>query len=144
MLRSGVGVVVGYLVFAVSAVALFALTGREAHAAQDLPFMILCTVYGMAFAFLGGYLAGRIAGRREGVVGAALATVIALGALSSIPSVPKGTIPWTQLAALVFMAPCAILGGMVRRGQRGKAVETDPGRDSLENEGALHDAQRMD
>ena len=132
MLRIAVGVVVGYLVFAVMAVALFALTGREAHAAQDLPFMMLTTVYGMGFAFLGGYLAGWIAGRREPLTGAVLATVIALGALASIPSVPKGTVPWTQLAALVLMAPCALLGGMVRRGQRGKWTETNPAQGSQE------------
>jgi putative membrane protein (TIGR04086 family) len=123
MLRIVAGVVVGYVVFAVLAVALFVLTGRDAHAAQDLSFMVLSTVYGMGCAFLGGYVAGRIAGRREGVAGAVVATFIALGALASIPSVPKGTFPWSQICALVLMAPCALLGGMVRRGQSGKAVE---------------------
>jgi putative membrane protein (TIGR04086 family) len=123
MLRIAVGGVVGYVVFAVLAVALFVITGRDAHAPQETSFMVLSTVYGMACAFLGGYVAARIAGQREGVAGAVVATVIALGALASIPSVPKGIVPWSQICALVFMAPCALLGGMVRRGQRSKAVE---------------------
>jgi hypothetical protein len=111
MLRSILAVFAGYAVFAVSAVALFALSGRDAHAPQDLTFTILSIAVGMVFAGLGGWIAARLAPRRALTHAGAVALVIAIGAAVSIPAVPEGTFPWSQIAALVAMAPSALLGG---------------------------------
>jgi hypothetical protein len=48
-LRSVAGVVAGYVLFAVSAVALFQATGRNPHAPQGPGFVLLSAVYGMVF-----------------------------------------------------------------------------------------------
>ena len=118
MFRSVVGLIAGYLLFAAAAVALFAGTGRDAHAAAPLWFMVLSTLYGMAFAAAGGYLTALIARRAETVHGIVLAVVIAAGAVISVFTRTVGATVWSQLAALILMAPCAALGGQLRRRQR--------------------------
>ena len=52
--RSIVAVIVGYGVFAVSAGALFSLSGQDPHGEATAPFMVVAVVYGVAFALLGG------------------------------------------------------------------------------------------
>ena len=115
MLRSIAAVIAGYVVFAVSAVALFVIAGRDAQAAAPVGFMIFSTVYGMLFAGLAGYLAARIAGRRELLHAAIVTTIIAAGAVSAIFTRPEGGTIWAQLAAVLLMAPAATLGGWLRR-----------------------------
>ncbi len=115
MVRSILAVVSGYLVFAVPVVALFQATGQPPHAQASVPFMVGATVCGVAFALLGGYLSGCIAGRRPLAHGAAMATILALGAAGSLlATVGKGFI-WSQVAALAFMAPAAVAGGWLRQ-----------------------------
>lgn len=114
MLRSVTGVVVGYLVFAVSAFAMFRMSGRDPHREQDFMFMAFSVAWGAAFAFAGGYLAGVIAGRKARLHGAAVAAIVALGATASILAQPGAGSKWSQAAALAVMAPAALLGGVVR------------------------------
>lgn len=113
-LRSAGSVVLGYLVFALSAAAFFLLTGQPPHAPAPLSIMLGCIAVGIASAFLGGYLAARIAGRHPLAHGVAVALILALIAtLSLVSTVGHGAI-WSQGAALVFMAPSAALGGLAR------------------------------
>jgi len=114
MIRSVLGVVAGYLVFAVSAFSMFRLSGRDPHRAQDLAFVAFSIVSGVAFAFAGGYVAGVIAGRRPRLHGGLVAIIIALGAAASILAQPGPGSKWSQGAALAFMAPAAVVGGVVR------------------------------
>ena len=113
IVRSILGVFVGYAVFAVSAVVLFQVTGRDPHAEQEALFTVGAIVYGMAFAAVGGLIAALIAGRRPvlhaGIVGA----VLAAGALASLLSRPGAGAVWSQLAALCLMAPSVFVGGAV-------------------------------
>jgi FtsH-binding integral membrane protein len=118
MTRSIRAVVAGYLVFAVSAVALFALAGRDAHAAQGWHFMGISILYGMAFAALGGWIAAKLAPRNPTAHAGAIAVIIAVGAAISIPSVPAGVFPWTQVAAIALMAPSALIGGWLQARKR--------------------------
>ena len=89
------GIVVGYLIFAAAAV--------------------------LIFAFGGGYIAARVARRADNLAGIAVGSIIALGALVSLASSPTGAI-WSQLAALLLMAPAAVVGGLVAR-QRGSRLQ---------------------
>lgn len=107
MLRRIVGVVIGYMVFSISATMLFNVTHSDPRDTASLAFMIGSTLYGMLFAGLGGYLAAVIAGHPETSI--ALTVIIALGALISIFN-RSGEI-WSQIGALFFMAPAAALGG---------------------------------
>src|SRR5450432_16820 len=114
MARSSLAVVVGYLIFALSAFAFFQVTGQPPHQAAPLPIMLGSIALGMTSALLGGYVAAWIARRRPLAHGVAVAAVLALGAtVSLLGTLGKGAV-WSQVAALALMAPCAVLGGWLR------------------------------
>ena len=114
LLRSFVAVVVGYVIFAVSAYAVFRLSGHPAHEAASAPFMVLSIACGVIFALVGGYVAGWLAGRRALAHGVAMALLLATGASVSLASTLGRGAVWSQLAALLLMAPSAVLGGWLR------------------------------
>ena len=111
-LRSIGAVAFGYLIFAISAFMLFQIAGRDPHATQPLGFTIFSIVYGMAFAALGGYVAARLAPSRPRAHAAAVAIVLAIGAIASLVASPGSHAQWSQWAAVVLMAPSAYFGGM--------------------------------
>jgi hypothetical protein len=114
LLRSIAAVLLGYIIFAASAVALFRLTGHAPHAPASAVFMVVTVVVGIAFAMIGGYVAGWLAGRRPMAHAVAVAVVLAAGAAASLAATIGQGAVWTQVAALVFMAPSAVLGGWWR------------------------------
>ena len=117
MARSVIAVIVGYLIFALSAFAFFQISGQPPHQAAPVPIMIGSIAFGMGFALLGGFVAAWLARRRPLAHGAAVAAVLALGAaLSLLNTMGTGAV-WSQVAALALMAPCAALGGWLRMRQ---------------------------
>lgn len=120
-MRIFLAVVAGYLIFAVSAVLLFHLTNIDPHSPAALSFKAFTMAYGLAFAFLGGFVAGRIARRADLVCGIALAIFIALGATISMIARPGAGALWTQTAALLFFAPASLAGDWTRRKRRATA-----------------------
>jgi hypothetical protein len=127
-LRSIIAVLAGYVVFAASAFAVFRLSGQAPHADASIPFMLLSIATGVVFALAGGHVAGWIAGRRPVAHGVAVAAVLALGAIVSlVATVGHGAI-WSQVAALLLMAPSAVLGGWLRaRSMEHRASAPTPG-----------------
>ena len=117
-MRTLLAVVAGYLIFAGSAVLLFHLTAIDPHSPAALGFKAFTMAYGLAFAFLGGFVAGRIARRTDLVCGVALALVIALGATISMIARPGAGALWTQTAALLLCAPASFAGDWIRRKRR--------------------------
>jgi hypothetical protein len=113
MIRSIAAVVAGYFVFAVSAALLFQLSGVDPHGASTAGFKIGSVIWGVLFALIAGWLTARIAVRRPATHATVLAGLIALGALISL--VLSGGAIWSQVAALVFMAPAAWVGGGLAR-----------------------------
>ena len=77
--------------------------------------MLGSIVVGIVFAFLGGYLAARLAGRNPAGHGIAVAAILALGAAISLASAVGHGAIWSQVAALVLMTPSAAIGGLVRK-----------------------------
>jgi hypothetical protein len=112
-LRGIVAVVVGYFIFAISAVMLFKLTGHNAHAPASVPFMIATTIYGMVFAALGGAASVVIAPTRDVIYARIVSSLIALGAAASLVLSPSTDARWSMIASLLFMAPMAIIGGVI-------------------------------
>ena len=105
---------VGYLIFALSAIAAFQISGQVPHAEVTPGVMATTILVGGIAAFCGGYVTAQLAGRKRLAHGIALAVLIALGAASSLwHTLGHGQI-WSQLAALVVMAPSAALGGLAR------------------------------
>jgi hypothetical protein len=118
ILRHLAAVVAGYLVFGLSAAALFQISGRQPHDAAPLGFMIGATAYGMSFAALGGYVAAKLAPEGPILHAGAVTMLIELGAFASLLARVGDSI-WSQLAAVVLMGPCALAGGwLVKRSAR--------------------------
>jgi O-antigen/teichoic acid export membrane protein len=114
ILRSIGAVIAGYLIFAVPAFTFFRISGQSPH--QDAPpvIMLASILVGVVSALLGGYVAAWLAGRRPLAHGVAVALVLALGATESLVSTLGHGAIWSQLTALLLMAPSAALGGWVR------------------------------
>jgi hypothetical protein len=114
VVRSIIGVVLGYAIFAVSAVFFFWIMGRDPHASQDAAFVVGAVLFGMATAMLGGFVAGLVAGQRPILHSGIVSVILAVGALVSLLSSPGEDAVWSQVSALCLMAPSAVMGGIAR------------------------------
>lgn len=110
-MRTAVGVIVGYVLFAAASVLLFVMSERQPHDEASLGFMLVATTYGVVAALLCGLMAAAISGRQDARAGVILAVVIGLGAIVSMFTVPEGGSRSSMIAALLLMAPAAWLGG---------------------------------
>jgi uncharacterized membrane protein YhaH (DUF805 family) len=108
VLRAILGALSGYMIFALTGVALGLLSGRNMHAAQPFWFVALTAVYGVLFAGLGGLVASRIAPHRGWAV-TGMACLLVLGAAVSLLTSPPADARWSQWSAILFMAPSAYL-----------------------------------
>jgi hypothetical protein len=111
-MRSVAGVIVGYLVFAVSALLIFRISGHDPHEPATTAFMVEAIAAGMVAALIGGYVAVMIAARQRAAT--ELALVIAVLAVLSAASM-HGRSLWSNIAAVVLMAPAAKLGGALAK-----------------------------
>lgn len=116
IIRSIIAVLIGYVVFAGSAVLLFQISGHRPHAEASLFFEAGTTAYGMFFAAVGGWVTAWIAVRRPIMHGVLLAGVIATGAIVSL-LFSNAAATWSQWSALLLMAPAAIGGSYCRSRQ---------------------------
>lgn len=105
------GVIIGYLLFAVSAFLLFRVTHQDPHAPTVMGFEIVAILYGVFFAFLAGYWGTGIAGRSDMVVASIIAVIMAAGAIASM--ITKG-VGWSPMSALLLMVPAELVGGYVQ------------------------------
>jgi hypothetical protein len=105
-LRIVLAFLAGYGISAASSVVFFLATRHDPHAPQPFWFMVLTAVWGIAFAFLGGFVAARISGFRAGQ---SVAIAIVVVAFLSMVLDAKGA-HWSQIVAMVLMAPAAALG----------------------------------
>ena len=74
-------------------------------------------------ALAAGFIAVRIARRSDLWAATAVAVLIAIGAVVSLVMTPRDVEHWSQWAALLLMAPAAVVGGALalRRGRRAAA-----------------------
>ena len=115
MLRPVLGVIVGYSLFAGSAVLLFQVSGVDPHGASGAAFRVFGLAYGAAFAVLAGYVTGAIAQRRHLGSAAIVAIIVALAGTASLVARPGAGAIWTQVASIVLFAPLVMVGGWARR-----------------------------
>ena len=115
LLRALLGIIVGWLIFAMSAIGLFRISDQDPHVWPGWSFAVGSVLYGMFFAAVAGFALAIVA--REKAIQAAtiLAVLIALTALSSIALVSKGGTPWSPVATAVFMAPMIYFGARFQR-----------------------------
>jgi hypothetical protein len=105
-----VGVFAGDVIFAGSAALLFYFSRVDPHAPAAAGFIVFSILYGIAFAVLGGFLAGKIGKREDLVSGMLLALIIAIPAAITLISRPGQGAIWSQLSALILMSPAALIG----------------------------------
>ena len=119
-MRSVFAVVTGYLIFLACILLLVHLSGHDPHGTFALPTMLVFTVFGMLFAALAGYLTVILA-RHAGLEHSfGLATVIlATGAAFLLAEIDKEGIG-LQIAALMIIAPMAMVGADFRLRQTGQ------------------------
>lgn len=112
-MRSVLAVLGGYAVFAVTVILMFRLSGHEPHADASATFKTFAILFGTAAAMIGGCVTAGLAKRSPvGHAGALAMLLAAFAALSLHTSAPKSAI-WTQVTALLIMAPAALLGGVL-------------------------------
>jgi hypothetical protein len=114
MLRGILAIITGYMIFAGSAVALFALSRQDPHVTAPPRFLIFSVLYGIFFALLAGYVTALIAKVDDLRYVLLLAAIIAAGALFSLLARPGAGAIWSQVSALLLMAPAALVGGHLR------------------------------
>jgi hypothetical protein len=120
MIRKIVGVILGYIIFAVSAVALFKLSGQAPHADPTIIFAILTTVYGAVFSFIAGLIAQLIAKTTDLKINYVLAFIMAGFATFSL--IKTNGNHWTQLLAIFVFAPASVLGAQFYLKHKQKAA----------------------
>jgi hypothetical protein len=110
ILRSALAIAAGDAFFGLTAVLLFRMAGRDPHAPAPIELMLASVAVGVIAAAVGGWVTAAIASHHRREHAAVLGILIALGALISLVLRPgTGTI-WTQVAAVVLMAPAALAG----------------------------------
>lgn len=112
IVRNIAAVIVGYLIFAGSAVFLFNLSGIDPHAETDFRTKVGIICLGYIFAFSGGYVARVIAASSNLTVNFVLAFLIAGFAAFSLFKSPREH--YTQIAAIFLFAPASLIGGIRR------------------------------
>jgi hypothetical protein len=95
VIRAMLGAFCGYVIFALSGVALGVVSGRNLHTPQPLWFIALTAGYGVLFAGLGGLVASRIAPHRGWAV-LGMTCLLALGAAASLVASPAADARWSQ------------------------------------------------
>jgi hypothetical protein len=109
--RSAGAVIGAYLVFTISAVVLFRISGRSPEAWPGVPFAAFSIIYGAVFGTLAGFLAARLAPRAPMGHAIVVAVLLAVAAILSLVLQFGEVSPWSNVATLFVFAPSAVLGG---------------------------------
>jgi uncharacterized membrane protein len=110
MTRKILSIIIGYLVFAVTALALFEFAGQNAHSNPTNIFAFFAAIYGAFFSFLAGLVSQYVAKTSNLKINYVLAFMIAAFATFSLLKTVGNH--WTQLLAIFIFAPVSILGGL--------------------------------
>ncbi|RZK37139.1 MAG: hypothetical protein EOO90_25945 [Pedobacter sp.] len=115
MIRKILAVIVGYIIFAATALAFFKVFDIEAHSSASTSVMIQTAINGIIFSALAGWITQLIAKTDNLKINYILALLIA--AFATFSFFKASGEHWTQLMAIFIFAPVSIVGGwlVVRR-----------------------------
>ena len=113
-MRSLLAILLGYAVFAVSAAALFTISGYDPHSPAPASFVIFAIAYGACFGVAAGFVAAWVARKAYFMHAFAVGCIIAMGAAVSMMARPGQGALWTQFSAMLLFAPLTLLGGYLR------------------------------
>lgn len=117
MARKILGIIVGYAIFVATSLALFKISGQDPHSNPSTFFVIVTTIYGLAFSFVAGFVTQLIA-KTNLKLNYILAFIIAGFATFSLLK-SEGN-HWTQILAILIFAPISIFGGIFNINRRNK------------------------
>ncbi|MDN3658064.1 hypothetical protein QWZ08_20600 [Ferruginibacter paludis] len=109
--RKIVSVIAGYIIFVITALALFKFSGQKPHADPTTTFVILTAIYGAVTSFIAGLVTQMISRTKSLIINYILAFIIAGFATFSL--VKSAGNHWTQLLAIIIFAPASIVGGLI-------------------------------
>jgi O-antigen/teichoic acid export membrane protein len=115
MIRSILSIISGYLAFSIAVLILWLAFGygpKEIPPTNFLIFSIFCEAF---FSVGCGYLAALIAQRRELLHAGILAAVFVIVGLGTLLFKTHHYPYWVPLSVIIINAPCAFLGGYIRR-----------------------------
>jgi hypothetical protein len=112
--RCVAGWFVGYLVSAVSSILLFTLAHIPPEQPASIPVMCGVAVYGIVFSMIGVFLGASFSRRHALGIGVSITVTTWAMAWWSWHETP-GHSHWTQLVAIVLMAPAALFAGFLRQ-----------------------------
>jgi putative exporter of polyketide antibiotics len=110
MIRKILSIITGYLIFAITSIALFWVTGQDPHARASFAFEIITAIYGIFFSFLAGLVVQLISRTQTLTLNYILAIIIVCFAVFSL--LASGEDHWTQILSIVIFAPVSVIGGM--------------------------------
>ena len=113
-MRSIAAVLGGFLIFSVSAVLLFNISGRPPEVWPGAAFATFAIIYGGVFACLAGYVAARLAPRVPIVHAAAVAGLLLGAATGSYLIQAPGASLWSLVSTIFVSVPAAMFGGYLR------------------------------
>jgi len=117
-MRVVLGFVVGYAISLVTSVAFFRLMHQDPHGPAPLWMKALAAAVGVVFALVAGFVAVKIGGPDAGQkTGTAVGIAILVVAFLSVIFDIRGA-HWSQVGAMVLMAPAAGLGGRLAAERR--------------------------
>ena len=118
MIRNILSIIVGYVIFVITALALFKFSGVKPHADPTTVFVILTAIYGAVTSFIAGLVTQIIAQVKTLKINYILAFIIAGFATFSLFKSDGNH--WTQLLAIFIFAPASILGGLIYKKRIGR------------------------
>ena len=118
VLRALVGIIVGWAIFAFSAVLLFRITDKDPHTWPGWSYAVGSILYGMLFAAVAGWVLAIIAKEKATQAAIILAVLIAVVALSSTTMVRAGGSYWSPIATALLMAPMIVFGAKFQQSKR--------------------------
>ena len=113
-MRSVAAVLGGFLIFSVSAVLLFNISGRPPEVWPGAAFATFAIIYGGVLAGLAGYVAARLAPRVPIVHAAAVAGLLFGAATASYLIQAPGASLWSLVSTILVSVPAALFGGYLR------------------------------
>jgi len=120
--RSINSVLLGYLVFALSAVLLYQLSGIDPHSDPTTGFLVFSISYGLLFSFVGGLLTQLLSKTTKLIVNYELALILA--GFAVISYIMTSGNHYSQIASIFLFAPCTLVGGWcyLKWTQRGNTI----------------------
>ncbi|HUI31176.1 MAG TPA: hypothetical protein VLX91_13270 [Candidatus Acidoferrales bacterium] len=109
ILRNIISVLLGYLVYALSAVLLYQLPHIDPHANPATRFLIFSILYGLLFSFIGGFLTQLLSKSSNLKINYVLALILA--GFAAISYVMTTGNHYSQIASILLFAPSSLIGG---------------------------------